>query len=1075
MSKGDDDRRIALMDAGRFTDLFVEELGWEHPKARERAIEVDGHSFSLIPVAEYRGVRVWCCNAVPDRSTQRLIDADIKKESAERLLIFFDGTQQHWKWPLSSDSQGRGSSRIVTHEHFVGNRTESLLQRLQQIEIGLEEEPSVVEVVSRLRRAFDADAVTKSFYSRFSDEHKALASLVKGIRTEADRDWYAALLLNRLMFIYFLQRKGFMNSDIDYLRNRLSRVKQVAGTNKFYEFYSDFLLPLFHDGLGSPARPVGNAALAALIGDIPYVNGGIFSTHALEATHKINIPDKAFESIFDLFDKYRWHLDDRPTGQPNEINPDVLGYIFEQFINNKEQGSDNKDKGAYYTKEDVTYFMASSTVLPEFIERLAAETKINPWLRLTTNPDRYIWQSLSYAAGEPLPEDVASQAKGFPRPSWNSVAPDTHGLPGETWWEVAARRDRYHELSAALKRGDVANADSAVTQNIDMETLAIDVIDHLDTPADVVAAWKVLSDLKIIDPTCGSGAFLFAALKILEILYMVVLEAAERHSATTTDPALHALLQNADRHPSRQYFCLKHAAIKNLYGVDIMNEAVEIARLRLFLKLVSAVHQREDLEPLPDLDFNIKPGNILVGADSVESIAISSNNLFGEVRLDDVIAAGREIAAEYAEFQYATESGDDKVIAQKKSRLLSVLESVRDTVDRQYHESQSASTLSYEKWRASHKPFHWFVEFPEVFSQGGFDVVIGNPPYVSKRKVTTYQYKGFKTDDLPDIYAPCVERASSIVNAVGRFAMILPISSQFGADFVVLRRQLEETFDGLWVSAFSRNPAALFSAGLGVRSTIIVGAKGASVTTRHFTKTHRWYDAYRPALFETLSYVDLSGKTAGAQWLRPTSSSMATLLEGCLNRSASVANAIRTHGAVALGFKQTSLYYLSVFREDPPAFELDCEPTPQTQIGRLSCANEKEANIVLAVLLSKFAFVWWYASGDDFHVTQDGLRNTPIDPLSLSSAAQDRLAEIAIDIRKRQTKHLMFTKYAGKWMGNYVISEIRYLTDEVDAILARELGYEDCLPALEHAYYSVFKPTGERPGTLRESPCASKG
>lgn len=1067
MSRVEDARRLALLDADDFTGLFVEELGWERPKAKTQTVIVDDSALILNPVAEYRGIRVWECAEVPDKRVQRAVDVEMKKNSAERLVIFHDQEHQQWKWPLSSDSQGRGSSRIITHEHYKGNKTEALLQRLRQIEVGLNEDPSVVEVVGRLRKAFDADSVTRSFYNRFSDEAKSLSSLVKGIKQESDRDWYAALLLNRLMFIYFMQRKGFMDSDLEYLRNRLKRVREVAGPNKFFEFYADFLLPLFHDGLGSPQRPVAGEHLATLIGDIPYVNGGIFSTHPLEANNKITISDKAFEAIFDLFDQYQWHLDDRPTGQPNEINPDVLGYIFEQFINKKEQG-------AYYTKEDVTYFMTSSTLIPAFLERLTERTQVNPWVYVQADPDRYVWQSLGYGNDEPFPSEVSSEGKRFPRPAWNASAPDTHALPGETWWEVDDRRTRHAALIKSLKHGDIDSVDAAVSANLDLETLTVDVIDRLDSPDDVVAAWETLSSLKVIDPTCGSGAFLFAALKILEVLYETILEAAERHAPTSKNQKVKDLLEDADRHPSRQYFCLKHASIKNLYGVDIMNEAVEIARLRMFLKLISAVEDRDDLEPLPDLDFNIKPGNVLVGAQTVEDLAASATTLFGNSGLDEVIAAGREAAEEYAAFQRATENGDHHDLATLKRRLLDVLAGARDVVDHHYYNDQSAALPSFEKWRATALPFHWFVEFPEVFNNGGFDVVIGNPPYVAKRKVTSYKYKGFECDDLPDIYAPCVERASNITNTRGRFAMILPISSQFSNDFAVLRTYLEGRYATLWVSAFSRNPAALFSAGLGVRSTIIIGSRDGEGRSRSFTRTHRWVDDFRPALFETLAYFDLTGTKAGDSWLRPTSQGLVDLLSTALDRGHSVARAARPSGTATLGFKQTSLYYLSLFGEDPPAFELDCRPAVQTKVGRVAFASRKDADILLAVLASKLAFVWWYASGDDFDVTQDGLKSTPVDPLAFGEPAKERLAALGTAITKRLPKHVMFTKYNGKWMGNYVISEIRDLTDEADAIIAAELGYTDLLPALEHAYYCVYKPTGDRPGTLRESPCKGR-
>lgn len=1059
-----DDRRLSLIDDSAFTELFVEELGWERPKAKAQVVQVDDGSYVLEPVAEYRGVRVWACNQVPERRVQRAIDAEMKRNSAERLVIFHDSQHQQWKWPLSSDSQGRGSSRIITHEHFNGNRTEALLQRLRQIEIEIGEQPSVVELVGRLRRAFDAESVTKSFFNRFLDEAKSLSSHIKGIKRDADRDWYAALLLNRLMFIYFMQRKGFMDSDIQYLQSRLSRVREVAGPNKFFEFYSDFLLPLFHDGLGSPDRPVGNKQLAELIGDVPYVNGGIFSTHPLEATNKIAIPDAAFESIFALFDQYQWHLDDRPTGKPNEINPDVLGYIFEQFINNKEQG-------AYYTKEDVTYFMTSATLLPAFLERLVDVTNVNPWARVQGDPDRYIWQSLRHGLSEPLPKAISQEQETFPRPSWNAQAPDTHALPGETWWEVVARRERYVELRDRTAAGGVASLDAALSENIDLETLAIDVIDALDSPDDVVAAWTSLSNIRIIDPTCGSGAFLFAALKILETLYAAILDAADRHVDTTTSKELHAIIKESANHPSREYFCLKHAAIKNLYGVDLMNEAVEIARLRLFLKLVAAVRNREDLEPLPDLDFNIKPGNVLVGAQDIEEIARNTDTIFAIDGLETVTKSAQDVAHTYFEFQQAVEDGRDADIQRLKRRLVEVLRQAREIVDRQYFENQSASTLKFENWRLTSQPFHWFIEFPEVFDNGGFDVVIGNPPYVARRKVVGYQFSGFLTANLPDIYAPCVERASNITNSRGRFAMILPISSQFGSDFAPLRQFVEAKFRGLWVSAFSRNPAALFSAGLGVRSTIVVASRDSDHSIRCFTKTHRWVEEYRPSLFESLTYFDLSDESLRRSWLRPTSRKMIRILEALGRSRTSMAQSVRARGASSLGFKQTTLYYLSVFAEDPPAFQLDCAPTVQPQVARIFFTDQQEADVCLAILSSKLAFVWWYCTGDDFHTTQEGLKSLPVGLDDLSGENLKALAKIGERLREHLPKHVMFTKYAGKWMGNYVVSELRDLTDEADAILARSYGYDDLLDGLEHAYSCVYKPTGDRPGTLRHSPC----
>ena len=184
--------------------------------------------------------------------------------------------------------------------------------------------------------------------------------------------------------------------------------------------------------------------------------------------------------------------------------------------------------------------------------------------------------------------------------------PPELGLPAESWWEVVDRRQHVERLMATARAGGITSINHCVTNNLDIETLAIDLLDSLDTPEDVAAAWEVLTDLRVIDPTCGSGAFLFAALNILHRLYTATFEAAAIHAKTSKNKELAAIVKGASAHPNRDYFLLKHAALNNLYGVDLMHEAVEIARLRLFLKLIAQVETRKDIEPLPDLEFNIK-------------------------------------------------------------------------------------------------------------------------------------------------------------------------------------------------------------------------------------------------------------------------------------------------------------------------------------------------------------------------------------------------------------------------------------------------------------------------------------
>jgi len=347
------DRAGQLLKQFNFAQLFIEELGWDRHGANLSAL-VSSSTIALRAVAEKRGMVVWLCEApvgeqIPDRSTRKKIETQVAKTTLEHLIIFTDAkrAEQIWCW-----ARREAGKPAAVSEHFwhasSGNR--GFLQKLQAIAFSLDEEGALTlhEVTARARAAFDVERVTKRFYDQFKAEHKAFLDFINGITDVADKDWYASLMLNRLMFIYFMQRKGFLNGERDYLRDRLTRCQREKGQDKFYSFYRYFLLRLFHEGLGGRER---NPELDKLLGRIPYLNGGLFEKHPIEERcPNIKIPDEAFTRIFAYFDRYQWHLDERPLRNDNEINPDVLGYIFEKYIKTS----------AFYADIGIIYIMPQS-------------------------------------------------------------------------------------------------------------------------------------------------------------------------------------------------------------------------------------------------------------------------------------------------------------------------------------------------------------------------------------------------------------------------------------------------------------------------------------------------------------------------------------------------------------------------------------------------------------------------------------------------------------------------------------------------------------------------------------------
>ncbi|MDP9222761.1 MAG: SAM-dependent methyltransferase, partial [Actinomycetota bacterium] len=685
-------------------------------------------------------------------ATRRKIEHQAARSVHEHLIVYTDSNEQRQIWQWVRREPGR-SAAIREHTYHAGQSGEALIQKLDALAFSFEEETGLTigDVARRARAAFDVDRVTKRFYDRFKAEHDLFLGFITGIRSQDDLEWYASVMLNRLMFIYFIQKKGFLDDDRDYLRKRLGQMQETRGPDQFLSFYRHFLLRLFHEGLGQQRR---SSELDALIGDVPYLNGGLFDVHQLErANEDIEIPDNAFERLFDFFDSYQWHLDDRPLRADDEINPEVLGYIFEQYVNQKQMG-------AYYTKEDVTGFMAASALLPVYLDRLETAIGTSPWELAKADPRRYIPEALQHG----WPGEVRDVAQGDTEDrSPEGEDGDTEAalrLPGESKLEFVDRRRWVEQLIEEMVSGSISDGNVAASRNLELATLALDFLADLETPTHVVSAYRLLKELAVLDPTCGSGAFLFASLHLLRDIYLVVIDKAEECVAAGRDTEkqeLNGIVSELKSHPSREYFVLKTIVLSNLYGVDLMEEATEIARLRLFLALVAGLQTRAELEPLPDLDLNVRAGNLLVGVTTpTDAEHQFEGSLLASERLPKVVERAHGAAALYREFvDVQNDGGDGTRMDALKEELRIVGEELSEELDRLYVESVASDT-DLDSWRKSHQPFHWFIEFPDVMQRGGFDVIIGNPPYIRKTRLDAYKYQGFETDDSPDIFAPCM-------------------------------------------------------------------------------------------------------------------------------------------------------------------------------------------------------------------------------------------------------------------------------------------------------------------------------
>ncbi len=856
------------------------------------------------------------------------------------------------------------------------------------------------------------------------------------------------------------------------MRHRLEECQaQYQGKDQFYSFYRYFLLKLFHDGLGSPKR---DDELEALLGRVPYLNGGLFELHELEKEYpKLQIPDEAFERIFSFFDEYQWHLDDRPLRSDREINPDVLGYIFEKYINQKQMG-------AYYTKEDITEYISKNTIIP-FLFNAAEKAEPSAfraggaiWNLLKENPDRYIYEAVRKGVIDSsgtiiaLPDEIAAGVSNVAqRGGWNRPADEEFALPTETWREFVARRDRCLEIRQKLSNGEICPIDDFITYNLDIRQFAQDVIETCDDPDLLRAFYGAISNATCLDPTCGSGAFLFAAANILEPLYDACLE---RMQALLDD------LQRSDQkhrpekfqdfrqtleyvaiHPNRKYFILKSIILNNLFGVDIMREATEICKLRLFLKLVSEVEPDSGLpnyglEPLPDIDFNIRAGNTLVGFANYEEVkqAIEGGeqkklDLHGDMKRIDERAEIVDRAFRMFRKMQTEQSMKSGQFTGGKAELRERLRELNQELNR-YLASQygvdSNNPKAFQDWMNNHQPFHWFVEFYGIMRRGGFDVVIGNPPYIEYKKVKEQyrlleNYAHYSTN----LYSACCYRSIGLKAQNGFASFIVPVSLP-STDRMQPLRTLLAIGHSVHYTSFSTRPSKLFG---DAEQRLTVYVQSPSVKPQLFSGGYlKWYKEERNHLFACIDYVDVTPiEDRNNIWLKVREKQERSILyklfqQKCLSESQMLGV------GEFLYYKNTGIRYFSTVTLRPPKCWINGVPTSSSRETVLS-VNSRYKHIVHSFLLSSTFFLHYQSTSNCRDLNPSDILCTPVPDLSLVSIQLENLSSKAEDdyIAKGKVLKMQNKKTGLVELESLSPANSKFIIDEIDRVLAKHYGFTD--------------------------------
>ena len=1063
--------------------LFIEELGWDHG-GTDADVTVGTRTFTLQAIAHTRGMVAYqyvadVDDVFPDHPTRRKIERAVAKTVREHVIVYpsRDRNALYWQWVKRK--QGR-PDRSHASMYDLDHPDDALIRKLEQLVCTPDEEennPNVADGSDRMLAAFDVEKVIRQFYDRLKKQRDRFQGLIKGIPNLADREWYASLMLNRIMFLYFIQKRGFLDGDPDYLRNRLERIQWTWGKDRLQRFYRLFLLKLFHEGLSRPEAERAPES-AELLGTVPYLNGGLFDVHALEHDNPdIRIPDRAFGKIFTFFDAYQWRLDDRPLRNDNEINPDVLGSIFEKYVNQKQMV-------AYYTREDVTGYISRNTILPFLFNRVKKDCSIafkpggGVWRLLADDPDRYVYEAVRHGITydvhqrealteqRELPPEIAAGLNDVAhRGGWNQPAPPEYALPTETWREHVARRQRYEEIRTKLAAGEVTSINDLITYNLDIEQFALDVIADSEGPELVRAFWKALTTVSILDPTCGSGAFLLAAVNVLEPLYAACLDAMRGHlddrtRATHTHGPDHlndflTILDQVAARAGERYFILKFIIVNTVYGVDIMDEAVELCKLRLLLKLFAET-RADRIEPLPDVALNVRAGNTLVGFTSIKEIQEAfvmtqgdqQKMLYPEDKTDltriDAQAETADLAFRRVRDVQAEHDVDAGAFVRAKSDLRARLDDLRNEFDEYLAGDYGVKTAdegAYRQWRHSHRPFHWFIEFYGVMNGGGFDVLIGNPPYLKYSRVKNhYTVKGYATRSCGNLFALMMERSTRLSHSESFLSMMVPLSGHSTKKMLPLMNTFYQSFTSchLFNISADAHPGVLLPGARFKLAIFITSNRGEGIFTTGYS---RWYAAEGGHLFSLLHYTPIGTIRYPTAIPKVSSPLHRQILQKLYAYQESLHDSLssRPLSDRVLLYHSSPVNWIRAHTTTPYLYnQRDGE---KTSVKLKPLYQNDGIESLQGILCSTVFFIWWLSHSDCCDLNRQEIETFPKCRRAKFVSLSHRLED---DMRVHAKRH----RYPDKTTGSieydeFVMKTSKPLIDDVDAVLAEHYGFTD--------------------------------
>ena len=508
--------------------------------------------------------------------------------------------------------------------------------------------------LTELENAFNIETVTNEFFRQYKALYLSLkAALDRHIENDETirkeftaRDietaGFAKRLLGQLVFLYFLQKKGWLGvaRGAEWGTGPKDFLQRLYRDKNYHNFFNDVLEHLFYDALATE-RQTQDHYFPRLECKIPFLNGGLFEPFKGYAWDGADIllDDKIFADIFAVFDLYNFTVrEDEPLDKEVAVDPEMLGKVFENLIPENER----KGSGTFYTPREIVHYMCQESLV----------NYLDAALNISSRPAGAKTQQALFPGAAPARAATEYEDAYTPRVAREDIAEFIYH--GDT--------AREHDATAQSKN---ANGDYRGGYR---HKIPASVREHA---REIDAA---LAGVKICDPAIGSGAFPVGAM----------------NEIVRARAGLNTYLGEDGR---AAYDFKRHAIQESIYGVDIDPSAVDIAKLRLWLSLIVDEEDFGTIKPLPNLEYKIMAGDSLMGLEK---------DLFNNEK--------------FSQLETLKDKYFDETRPSEKLKLKSQIENLINDL------------------AGAEKRFDYEIYFSEVFrSNGGFDIVIANPPYLEAR------------------------------------------------------------------------------------------------------------------------------------------------------------------------------------------------------------------------------------------------------------------------------------------------------------------------------------------------------